>query len=420
MAKQTIDIQQSAGENASRMNGNFGELYDGVSTLSQKATGLEERVTELEENPSSGGGMDISDIAGECEELTVELIQGYRIDPYGGGLIGAPGNLDTCITAPIPSTGRVGKFLYYPGKYGWGAVYRRYSIENEITKVSASPSPEMYGNNPHVIVPILDENEFTQIRVTTFDSTAKVYVVTKHWLQCRNLCTDWAGKKWAMLGDSYVAGQNIHETWHKIFSTRHYAGFKQLGHGGYGLVSSGNYSSSSLLSQLTTDLLDGNGEPLDIDIIGVCCGRNDYSNGVPIGDIDDMITEVGTNPNFPASYSGDVTFMGGMNYICKWLLDNYAGKTIFFVTPWYFLNDNPTGNAIEPQYKYIDAVMEVAGKWGIPCFDAARQSGISVQHDGFRTKYFLSSKDTSHLNANGHRIMARGPVCGWLENLFRE
>ena len=50
MAKQNIDITQSAGENASRMNQNFGELYDG-------AAALDERVTELEENPQ--GGVDI-------------------------------------------------------------------------------------------------------------------------------------------------------------------------------------------------------------------------------------------------------------------------------------------------------------------------------------------------------------------------
>jgi len=47
MAKQTIDITKSAGDNASRMNTNFGELYDG-------AAALDERVTELEENPQGG------------------------------------------------------------------------------------------------------------------------------------------------------------------------------------------------------------------------------------------------------------------------------------------------------------------------------------------------------------------------------
>lgn len=363
-----------------------------------------------------------------CISVPFEIDNGRKFKDYVGYAVA-----DTAyaLTAPITVAGAEGRFLYMPNalnrSYG---LYTKYKAgapedpENETSEdVEYFLSSHFWNTeNPNLIVPITENSATYRFEINKSRATReRLYLVTKEWLLRHNLCTAWAGKKWLMYGDSYVYGHNIgsQNTWYNRFAAGHAAIIYNKGHNGLGLVSSGNYAAESLLSLLTIDMLDGNGEPLDLDIIGICCGRNDYSNGVPIGDIDDMITDVGDSPNLP-SYTGDVTFMGGLNYLCDWLLDHYAGKRIFFVTPWYFLNDNPTGNAIEPQYKYVDAVMEVAGKWGIPCFDAARQSGISVQHEGFRTKYFLSSTDTSHLNANGHILMSNGPVAAWLENLFRE
>ena len=268
-----------------------------------------------------------------------------------------------------------------------------------------------------MIIPIMGSDEFYQIAVnSSVGTSAKVYLVTKRWLKCHGLCTDWAGKKWAMLGDSYVGGTglgNPKDTWHNRFAYAQCVRYFNKGHNGYGLVYSGNFSPSSILEELTTDLFN-NGEPLDVDVIGVTCGRNDYSNGVLIGTIDDEIDITVQN------WKSSATFMGGLNYLCKWLLENYTGKRIFFITPWYFLDDDPTGNAVDEPVKYIDAVLAVAGKWGIPCFDAARQSGIIVQNEAFRTAFFATQSDTSHLNKAGHRRMALGPVCKWLENLFSE
>lgn len=112
------------------------------------------------------------------------------------------------------------------------------------------------------------------------------------------------------------------------------------------------------------------------------------------------------------------TFKGALNYLCDWLTTNYPTKKIFFVTPWSFLDDMK--QAIANPLDYVDAIIEVAGKWGVPCFDAARQSGIMVQSKAFRSQYFMSASDTSHLNVAGHQRMANGPIKSWLENLFRD
>jgi hypothetical protein len=112
------------------------------------------------------------------------------------------------------------------------------------------------------------------------------------------------------------------------------------------------------------------------------------------------------------------TFKGALNYLCNWLTENYPSKKIFFITPWSFCDDMPA--AIANPLDYVDAIIEVAGKWGVPCFDAARQSGIMVQSKAFRAQYFMSSGDTSHLNAAGHERMANGPVKAWLENVLKD
>jgi len=347
---------------------------------------------------------------------------------WANGYIDANGAVGASVSFKVSSlihvTNKQNKYIFLPGyfdKKTGGDDWVMYAKLNSSSEVVNAQKFNVWGRS-YLVVPITSNDEYYRFCMkNTYSSYGGVYIVDLDWLISAGYADVWAGKKWAMYGDSYVYGHNIGQsnTWYNVFAFLHFAKISNLGHNGYGLVSSGNYSSSSLLSNLTTDLLD-NGEPLDVEVIGVCCGRNDYSNGVPIGDIDDMITEVGTNPQYPASYSGDVTFMGGLNYLCKWLLDNYPTKRIFLITPWYFLNDNPTGNAVAEPVEYVDAVKTIAGKWGIPCFDAARQSGISVQSETFRSTYFLSSSDTSHLNYAGHCRMARGPVSKWLENLFSE
>lgn len=349
----------------------------------------------------------------------------------------------TVITDYITITGAAGKYLFVPeGLVDSGYQYTKYRAlpqgDEDASDVAYaqqagfSHDPKL----PYLFVPITSNEEIYRFQfknvltdpLNKYATTARVYLVTLDWIKRNGYADQWAGKKLAMYGDSYVDGNQVVHlyTWHNVWSLNHFVNYTNLGHNGWGLVNSGNYTLSSLLGNLTTDLLS-NGEPLDVDAIGITCGRNDYSNGVSIGTIDDEITGISVDPNTgEVSYTGVATFMGGLNYLCKWLLENYPSKRIFFITPWYFLDDDPVGNAVDEPVKYIDAVLAVAGKWGIPCFDAARQSGISVQSQEFRDIYFYKaanaehSSDTSHLSIAGHRRMALGPVCKWLENLFSE
>lgn len=269
-----------------------------------------------------------------------------------------------------------------------------------------------YWHLPYMVLPIKEAAVTYRFMFwKSAAATAKVYVATKEWLQRNRYINNWAGKTWLMYGDSYLAAPAA-QRWHEIYAQMNCIDYINKGQGGIGLVKSPSLA-ETLLNQLETRLLD-NGEPLDVDIIGLTFGRNDYSAKVPIGTIDDMWNPPDNDHQYPW---GDITFMGGLNYICNWLIDNYLGKKVFFITPWYFLDDQPAEDRPKP-VEYIDAILAVTGKWGLPCFDAARQSGISIQNRGFRIAYTGAENDTSHLNFEGHKLMAKGPVAKWLENLF--
>jgi len=367
-----------------------------------------------------------------CVELPLVLHAGYLNNSFGYAVVeqDAPYwsvGRNTVVSDYINIENGEGRYLFIPEGL---VASNNVTLYTKYLQMAADPldekSSDVYSfvftdewTKPYLIVPILESQVYYRVCMyLSYASTARAYLVTEQWLKNRGFIDQWANKKWLMYGDSYIKGHTLGYAWHKFFTIEHHSIYTNKGENGIGLVLSPNLN-YSLLSKLEERLLD-NGQPLDVDVIGITCGRNDYSRGVPIGDIDDMLEMIEGKTSWTTvnDYGGDATFMGALNYLCKWLIEHYTTKKIFFITPWYFLSTN-SSQVAEPA-EYVDAVLKVTGKWGIPCFDAARRSGIAVQDETFRSTYFLSSSDTSHLNRSGHLRMAHGPVCKWLENLFSE
>ena len=53
----------------------------------------------------------------------------------------------------------------------------------------------------------------------------------------------------------------------------------------------------------------------------------------------------------------------------------------------------------------LKAILSLAAAFGIAYCDAAALSGIDVNSEDFRAKYFQVKRDTAHLNAAGHALM---------------
>ena len=235
-----------------------------------------------------------------------------------------------------------------------------------------------------------------------FPSTAclpfvRVWIVDNDTLFRNNLANPvFYGKRILGFGDSYIAGQGIATTWHRMIAYRNSGHWINHGHGGAGLVYGAN--GSLITSDKISELDD------DADIYILTFGRNDNSVNIPIGNNDDYPD---TTQTWDAGYLlNHVTFKAGMNYLFEYLETQHPYAQIVTVTPWGFINNADVTSGLSC-LDYIDAMQEMSKKWGITCLNAAGDCGIHVRIEAFRTQYFLASNDQSHLNNDGHALMAK-------------
>jgi hypothetical protein len=183
------------------------------------------------------------------------------------------------------------------------------------------------------------------------------------------------GKKIGFIGDSYVKNHRepVENTWHYKFAKKH-----QMEYYNYGR--NGNCITLDLKQWGTGMYQRYNDMRNDLDYVVVIAGHNDASQ--------QRIDSIGID-----------TFKQRLSILCEGLIEKYPKAQIFFFTPWTC--ENFIGS---PRQLVVDAMLEVCGSYGIPVFDAARQSNIFVTSQQFRKIYFQGGKgtDTAHLNARGH------------------
>ena len=247
--------------------------------------------------------------------------------------------------------------------------------------------------------PIIDGYDIRlQFKSTACLPFVRVWIVDNDALYKNNLVNHvFYGKKILGFGDSYIAGQGEDWTWHAVLAARNACDYVKKGYGGAGLCFGANGTLLTHISDLDEDA----------DIYFLCFGRNDNSTNIKIGGNDD---ELDTSVEWDASYlMYTATFKGAMNYLFNYIETRHPFAKIVTVTPWGFEN-NPGVTSGLSCLDYIDAMQEISKKWGITCFNAAGDAGIHVRVEAFRTQYFLSSGDQSHLNYNGHALMYKRAI----------
>lgn len=176
-------------------------------------------------------------------------------------------------------------------------------------------------------------------------------------------------KRIAVIGDSYVRNHRepVENTWHYKFAKKH--GMQYLNYGRNGSCISID------LKQWGPSVLHRAAKMADsLDYIIVIAGHNDAAR------LDSLGTDFVSDK---------------VNELCQLLVNRYPTARIYFFTPWS--NDNPN------YLKVVDIEKTVCGSWGIPVFDAARNSNIFARSDAFRNVYFQNgARDHAHLNAKGH------------------
>ena len=122
------------------------------------------------------------------------------------------------------------------------------------------------------------------------------------------------------------------------------------------------------------------------DVVMVMGGINDLWSNIPLGKYGDK------NP---------LTFYGGMDALCKGLLQRFPTKKIIFITPTE-QNNNGANLEIKTGYTakdYANVMNIICSKYGIPVFDANACSGINPVIGDISGMY---TTDSLHLNDAGH------------------
>ena len=137
------------------------------------------------------------------------------------------------------------------------------------------------------------------------------------------------------------------------------------------------------------------------DAVVVFGGTNDYGHAtIPLGTFD----------------SRDVhDFYGGMHTLCQYLIKEYVGKPVVFMTPIHRLTEtkNPDSEVSSPLICFVKAIREVCEYYSIPVLDMYKESGMHGNMWVWCEKYM---PDGLHPNDLGHEIIAH-KLQKFLENL---
>ena len=147
--------------------------------------------------------------------------------------------------------------------------------------------------------------------------------------------------------------------------------------------------------------------PDDVDMITVFGGVNDWNWSVALGTFTTEYDSVVRPKN-------QSTFYKGLYRLVYYLKNRFPNKPILFFTPMYavqesFSNDkNGDGKTI---FEYGNAMKEVCAYFSIPCFDLAKNAGLSFKFSTYRKNYCLDSAGNDsgskfHPNAAGSNIIS--------------
>lgn len=196
-------------------------------------------------------------------------------------------------------------------------------------------------------------------------------------------------KKIAVLGDSYVQNHHrpIEETWHYRLAEKYQMTYLNYGRNGNTMIFD-NRRRGVAMKRRFAEI------PSDVDYLVVIAGHND---AYEIDRLGGKHTVADSEETIPKKQAKLAAFKAGVPAFVEKLKARFPKAKIAFVTPW---------GLKRPYFaEVIDAIKLATAAAGVACYDAAALSGIDVNSDDVRAKWFQEKRDTAHLNADGHAVM---------------
>ena len=185
------------------------------------------------------------------------------------------------------------------------------------------------------------------------------------------------GKTINVIGDSYVYNHQrpISETWHYKLAQRHNMTYRNYGINGCCIA------------------FDRRGKGYGMSVLQRFKHMNDTA--------DYVLVIAGHNDAHLIQNNIDSLkmFSDSLATLCTGLRAKYQHSKIVFVTPWKVDNTGFT--------QIINTIKDVCREHNIPVLDAANESGILVNDDKFRSRYFQNHGmgDHAHLSDEGHNLL---------------
>lgn len=199
-------------------------------------------------------------------------------------------------------------------------------------------------------------------------------------------------KKINFLGDSITEG---------CCATHPERGFVEVMKRKYGVAAARNYGIGgtriarqripSAEAKFDRDFCSRVGEmDADADIVVVFGGTNDHGHGdAPMGSFDDRTPD---------------TFRGACHVLYASLLEKFPRAQIVILTPLHRVEENdPKGSDGWILQDYVNSIMTIAGRYGLPVLDLFETSAIKAHIPEIAEKL---TTDGLHPNDEGHAILA--------------
>ena len=163
------------------------------------------------------------------------------------------------------------------------------------------------------------------------------------------------GKTLIAIGDSLIYGNQLGNavTWPNLLGEKHSMTVHNFGKNGNTLACQTRYPEQIGMCVRYKDMPDG------ADYVVVLGGANDHNLRVPLG----MDTDTDT-----------YTFKGALNTLITGLREKYPKAKLLFLTNYDRLAPEKAGVA---EVAYVEAMLEVCAKRGVPCFDNFHNSGVN-------------------------------------------
>ena len=123
-----------------------------------------------------------------------------------------------------------------------------------------------------------------------------------------------------------------------------------------------------------------------------------------MGGINDATSSLGVTPLGVMADRTTTTFYGALHVACLALLARFPSKGIGLIT------QTPRHSYMSAQIPYVNAMIEVAQYYSIPCLDLNRSSGLYPDSVYYYTNYFGDTNPDAyglHPNTIGHSVIAR-------------